>query len=36
MASLVKAKENLEAVLPDLAHGLEMLTGGPADCAASG
>lgn len=30
------AKENLEAVLPDLAHGLEMLTGGPADCAASG
>lgn len=28
------AKENLEAVLPVLAHGLEMLTGGPADCAA--
>ena len=27
------AKENLEAVLPVLAHGLEMLTGGPADCA---
>lgn len=27
------AKENLEAVLPSLAHGLEMLTGGPADCA---
>lgn len=27
------AKENLEAVLPTLAHGLEMLTGGPADCA---
>ncbi|WP_417043961.1 MogA/MoaB family molybdenum cofactor biosynthesis protein [Dysosmobacter sp.] len=28
------AKENLEAVLPTLAHGLEMLTGGQADCAA--
>ena len=28
------AKENLEAVLPSLAHGLEMLTGGQADCAA--
>ena len=28
------AKENLEAVLPALAHGLEMLRGGPADCAA--
>ena len=28
------AKENLEAVLPPLAHGLEMLTGGQADCAA--
>ena len=27
------AKENLEAVLLTLAHGLEMLTGGPADCA---
>ena len=27
------AKENLEAVLPTLAHGLEILTGGPADCA---
>ncbi len=27
------ARENLEAVLPSLAHGLEMLTGGPADCA---
>lgn len=26
------ARENLEAVLPALAHGLEMLTGGPADC----
>lgn len=26
-------KENLEAVLPTLAHGLEMLTGGQADCA---
>lgn len=25
--------ENLGAVLPTLAHGLEMLTGGPADCA---
>lgn len=28
------AKENLEAVLPALSHGLEMLTGGVADCAA--
>ena len=28
------AKENLEAILPTLAHGLEMLTGEPADCAA--
>ena len=28
------ARENLEAVLPTLAHGLEMLTGGQADCAA--
>lgn len=28
------ARENLEAVLPTLAHGLEMLTGGTADCAA--
>lgn len=28
------AKENLEAVLPALSHGLEMLTGGQADCAA--
>ena len=28
------AKENLEAVLPTLAHGLEMLSGAPADCAA--
>lgn len=27
------ARENLEAVLPALSHGLEMLTGGPADCA---
>lgn len=27
------AKENLEAVLPSLAHGLEMLSGKPADCA---
>lgn len=27
------AKENLEAVLPTLEHGLEMLRGGPADCA---
>lgn len=27
------ARENLEAVLPALAHGLEMLLGGPADCA---
>ncbi|MBQ9330508.1 MAG: MogA/MoaB family molybdenum cofactor biosynthesis protein [Oscillibacter sp.] len=28
------AKENLDAVLPALAHGLEMLSGRPADCAA--
>lgn len=27
------ARENLEAVLPTLAHGLDMLLGGPADCA---
>ena len=27
------AKENLEAVLPTLFHGLEILRGGPADCA---
>ncbi len=27
------ARENLEAVLPSLAHGLEMLSGKPADCA---
>lgn len=27
------ARENLEAVLPALAHGLKMLAGGPADCA---
>lgn len=27
------AKENLEAVLPTLAHGLTMLAGTPADCA---
>ena len=27
------AKENLEAVLPALSHGLEMLSGTPADCA---
>ena len=27
------ARENLEAVLPALAHGLEMLSGAPADCA---
>lgn len=27
------AKENLEAVLPALAHGLKMLSGAPADCA---
>jgi len=30
------AKENLEAVLPTLAHGLEMLSGRPADCAGTG
>ena len=29
------AAENLEAVLPPLSHGLEMLTGGQADCAAA-
>ena len=27
------AKENLEAVLPTLSHGLDMLLGGPSDCA---
>ena len=27
------ARENLAAVLPTLAHGLEMLSGRPADCA---
>lgn len=27
------ARENLEAVLPTLAHGLAMLSGRPADCA---
>lgn len=27
------ARENLEAVLPALGHGLEMLSGGPANCA---
>ena len=27
------AQENLEAVLPSLAHGLKMLRGGQADCA---
>ena len=27
------AKENLEAVLPAIGHGLEMLSGRPADCA---
>jgi len=27
------AKENLEAVLPVLSHGLEILSGRPADCA---
>ena len=26
-------KENLEAILPFLDHGIEMLRGGPADCA---
>ena len=30
------AIENLEAILPALEHGLEMLRGGPADCAAQG
>ena len=28
------ARENLEAVLPALEHGLVMLSGAPADCAA--
>ena len=27
------AKENLEAVLPAIGHGLEMISGRPADCA---
>lgn len=27
------ARENLEAVLPAISHGLEMLSGRPADCA---
>ena len=27
------AKENMEAVLPAIGHGLEMLSGRPADCA---
>ncbi len=27
------ARENLEAVLPALGHGLDMLLGGPGDCA---
>ena len=27
------AQENLEAVLPAISHGLEMLSGRPADCA---
>ena len=26
------ARENLEAILSTLAHGLEMLLGGPSDC----
>ena len=30
------ATENLASVLPSLAHGLDMLRGGPADCAAEG
>lgn len=30
------ARENLEAVLPALSHGLEMLRGGPADCGSGG
>mgnify|MGYP000518070096 FL=1 len=30
------ARENLEAVLPALDHGLAMLRGGPADCAGTG
>ena len=30
------ARENLEAVLPSLGHGLDMLRGGPADCAGTG
>ena len=29
-------RENLEAVLPALAHGLDMLRGGPGDCAVTG
>lgn len=29
------ARENLEAVLPTLEHGLKMLLGGPADCCSS-
>lgn len=29
------ARENLEAVLPALDHGLKMLLGGPADCAST-
>lgn len=28
------ARENLESILPSLSHGLEMLSGCPADCAA--
>lgn len=28
------ARENLESILPSLSHGLEMLSGRPADCAA--
>ena len=34
--SLKAARENLEAVLPALSHGLEMLSGRPADCAKMG
>lgn len=29
------ARENLEAVLPTLEHGLKMLLGGPSDCAST-